>query len=202
MSGLVGLTGGIGSGKSAAQRFFEAMSIGCVDADVVAREVVQPGEPALAAIVEHFGPAVLDSQGALNRAVLRERIFSDADARAWLEGLLHPVIRERMMTQLAGLKGPYRLLVAPLLFENGLDALCDATVLVDAPAAVQIERVMARDGVSEAQAQAVLASQMAREAKLARAEYVLDNSGSLDGLKAQVLAMHQQFLKRFSAECS
>ena len=197
MSALVGLTGGIGSGKSAAQGFFEALGVGCVDADVVAREVVMPGEPALAAIAEHFGAEVLDEQGALNRAVLRRRIFSDAKAKAWLEGLLHPLIRERMMAQLDALSGPYRLLVAPLLFENGLDALCDATVLVDVPEALQIERVMARDGVDAEQARAIMASQMARGEKLARAGYVLDNSGNLEGLREQVFELHEGLVEMF-----
>lgn len=190
MSALVGLTGGIGSGKSAAQRFFEELGVGCVDADVVAREVVMPGEPALVAIAEHFGADVLDNQGALNRALLRQRIFSDAEAKAWLEGLLHPLIRQRMMAQLDALSGPYRMLVAPLLFENGLDALCDASVLVDVPEALQVERVMARDGVDAEQARAIMASQMARAEKLARAGYVLDNSGSLEGLREQVFELH------------
>lgn len=194
MSALVGLTGGIGSGKSAAQGFFEALGVGCVDADQVAREVVMPGEPALDRIAEHFGADILDARGALNRALLRQRIFSDAEARAWLEGLLHPLIRQRMMAQLEALTGPYRLLVAPLLFENGLDALCDTTILVDVPEALQVERVMARDGVDTAQAQAIMASQLPRQEKLARARHVLDNSGSLEALRDQVASLHKQLI--------
>ena len=126
---IIGLTGGIGSGKSAATAIFERLGIGCVDADQVAREVVEPGEPALAAIVEHFGADLLTAEGGLNRALLRERIFKNEQQRLWLEALLHPLIRERMAEQLAAQTSPYAILVAPLLFENDLDKGCEASIL-------------------------------------------------------------------------
>lgn len=193
---IIGLTGGIGSGKSAATAIFERLGIGCVDADQVAREVVEPGEPALEAIVEHFGADLLTAEGGLNRALLRDRIFTDEQQRLWLEALLHPLIRERMAEQLAAQTSPYAILVAPLLFENDLDKGCEASILIDVPEDIQLRRVMARDGGDEAQAKAIIARQMSRTEKRLRADYIIDNSGSLAELDSAIVALHPQIMAK------
>ncbi|WP_037337191.1 dephospho-CoA kinase [Saccharospirillum impatiens] len=191
---IIGLTGGIGSGKSAASRVFESLGIGCVDADVVARDVVARGTPALDAIAERFGDAIVTAEGQLNRALLRERIFTSPNDKAWLEALLHPLIREQMLTQLAQQPPPYSILVAPLLFENGLEALCDETVLIDVPESVQRQRVMQRDKTGEDQVQRIIDSQMSRADKQARATYCIENTGTREKLEAAVLALHRHFV--------
>jgi len=191
---IVGLTGGIGSGKSAAMAVFEKLGIGCVDADEVAREVVEPGQPALEAIADHFGEDVLTDDGLLDRSALRHRIFSDPDEKRWLERLLHPLIRTEMRRQLAVQSTPYSVLVAPLLFENNLDRECDTSVLIDVPESVQVERVLARDGGSEEQAWAIIRQQMPREEKRKRADHVVSNIGSLAELESKLVALHEQFV--------
>ncbi|MFG1497684.1 dephospho-CoA kinase [Saccharospirillum sp. HFRX-1] len=199
---IIGLTGGIGSGKSAATAIFERLGIGCVDADQVAREVVEPGEPALAAITEHFGADLLSDDGRLNRAVLRERIFKNEQDRLWLEALLHPLIRERMTEQLSAQTSPYAILVAPLLFENDLDKGCEASILIDVPEDLQLRRVVARDGVDEVQAKAIIARQMSRIEKRLRADHVIDNSGSLAELENAIVALHQQIMAKRPTQSS
>jgi dephospho-CoA kinase len=201
------LTGGIGSGKSAAADCFAALGVPLVDADVVARDVVAPGEPALAEIVKHFGPEVLTADGALNRAALRQIIFTAAAEKQWLESLLHPLIRERIQRQLARAQDagpPYVLLVSPLLFETGQDQLVDAVVVVDVDEALQLERASRRDHADRAQIRRIIDSQMARHERVARADYRLDNSGDLAALKAQVNKLHRQLLETISSrsECS
>lgn len=193
---IIGLTGGIGSGKSAATAIFERLGIGCVDADQVAREVVAPGAPALASITEHFGAHLLTEDGQLNRAVLREHIFKNEQDRLWLEALLHPLIRERMTEQLSAQTSPYALLVAPLLFENDLDEGCTASILIDVPEDIQLRRVIARDGGDEVQAKAIIARQMSRTEKRSRADYIIDNSGSLAELENEIVALHQQIMAK------
>jgi len=191
---IVGLTGGIGSGKSAASRAFESLGIGCVDADLVAREVVAADSAALNSIADRFGPGILTAEGQLNRALLRERIFTSATDKTWLETLLHPLIREKMLGQLARQPSPYSVLIAPLLFENDLDALCDETVLIDVPEPVQRERVMERDGATREQVQRIIDSQMSRAEKQSRATHCIDNTGTLEALEAEVLALHHHFV--------
>src|SRR5690606_10905652 len=149
--------------------------IDIVDADVIAREVVEPGAPALAAIAAQFGPEMLDPQGQLDRRRLRERVFSDPDAKAWLNGLHHPLIRHEMLRQCANARSPYCLLVVPLLIENRLTHLANRVLVIDVDEATQIERTCRRDGVSRAQAEAILAAQASRAARLAAADDVLDN---------------------------
>ena len=193
---IVGLTGGIGSGKSAASRVFESFGIGCVDADVVARDVVAKGTPALKAIAERFGPTILTPEGQLNRTLLRERIFTSAEDKTWLESLLHPLIRAQMLTQLEEQPPPYSVLVAPLLFENNLDTLCDETVLIDVPESVQRQRVTQRDSVNENQVQRIIDSQMSRSDKQARATHCVDNTGTLAQLESAILALHRHFVAK------
>lgn len=195
---IVGLTGGIGSGKSAASRVFESLGIGCVDADVVAREVVAEGSPALEAIAKRFGSAILTPEGQLNRALLRERIFTSAADKTWLESLLHPLIREQMLAQLKQQPPPYSVLVAPLLFENGLEVLCDETVLIDVPESVQRQRVTQRDSVNADQVQRIIDSQMSRADKQARATHCVENTGTLAQLETAILALHRHFVAKSS----
>lgn len=192
---LVGLTGGIGSGKSTVAEQFRCLGAGYVDADIVAREVVAPGSVALKAITEYFGAAILQTDGNLNRALLRQQIFSDPVAKTWLEQLLHPAIRTELLRQLAALDTPYALLVAPLLLENQLDTYCDRVLVVDVSEDMQIQRTIARDLNSIEQVKAIMAAQLGRQQKLARADDVLNNNGSLAQLTPQILHLHQKYLE-------
>ena len=192
---VVAITGGIGSGKTTVANQFAALGIEVVDADLIAREVVEPGTPALAAIASHFGPGILDEQGRLDRRALRERIFSDPAAKSWLNALLHPIIRSEMLRQCAAVSSPYCLLVVPLLVENRLTELADRVLVIDVDEATQIERTCHRDGVSREQAQAILASQASRSERLAMADDVLDNqSGTTETIRARILALHETYL--------
>ena len=192
---VVAITGGIGSGKTTVANQFSALGIEVVDADLIAREVVAPGTPALAAITSHFGPEILTEQGLLDRRVLRERIFSDQAAKSWLNALLHPIIRSEMLRQCAAVSSPYCLLVVPLLVENRLTELADRVLVIDVDEATQIERTCHRDGVSREQAQAILASQASRSERLAMADDVLDNqSGTTETIRARILALHETYL--------
>ena len=192
---VVAITGGIGSGKTTVANQFAALGIEVVDADLIAREVVAPGTPALAAITSHFGPEILTEQGLLDRRVLRERIFSDQAAKSWLNALLHPIIRSEMLRQCAAVSSPYCLLVVPLLVENRLTELADRVLVIDVDEATQIERTCHRDGVSREQAQAILASQASRTERLAMADDVLDNqSGTTETIRARILALHETYL--------
>nr|WP_163503516.1 dephospho-CoA kinase [Halomonas socia] len=196
MSLCVGVTGGIASGKSSVARAFAAHGIPWVDADDVAREVVEPGEPALEEIAARFGPWVLDDDGRLDRRALREIVFQDTDERRWLESVTHPRIRERLVARLAEMAAgpaPYHLLVSPLLFESGQAALTDRTLVIDVPEALQIERTAARDGVDEAQARAIVAAQMPRRERLARGDDILDNGGDLAALTQRVAELDRYY---------
>lgn len=192
---IVGLTGGIGSGKSTVARAFGSLGIGWVDADDVAREVVMPGEPALAAITERFGDKVLQADGTLNRAALRSIVFEAPAERQWLESVTHPRVRERILGHLKRLQrqSPYVLLVSPLLFESGQDKLVNLTIVVDVPVNIQLSRTLERDGVSEAQVHAILAAQLPREERLARADAVIDNSGDHASMIRQVKQLDQRY---------
>ncbi len=192
---VVAITGGIGSGKTTVANQFAALGIEVVDADLIAREVVEPGTPALAAIASHFGPGILDEQGRLDRRALRERIFSDPAAKSWLNALLHPIIRSEMLRQCAAANSPYCLLVVPLLVENRLTEQADRVLVIDVDEATQIERTCRRDGVSREQAQAILASQASRSERLAMADDVLDNqSGTTETIRERILALHETYL--------
>ena len=196
---IVGLTGDIGSGKSTVARAFGSLGIGWVDADDVAREVVMPGEPALAAIREHFGNDVLHADGTLNRAALRSIVFDNPTERKWLESVTHPRVRERILVHLERLQrqSPYVLLVSPLLFESGQDKLVDRTVVVDVPVELQLSRTRARDDVSEAQVHAILAAQLPREERLTKANDVIDNSGDHASMMQQVTQLDQHYRNKY-----
>ena len=191
---VVGLTGGIGSGKSTVADLFARRGIVLVDADIIAREVVMPGEPALEKIIEHFGGELRCPDGTLDRPALRQRIFADEAARRWLEALLHPLIRHRTLEQLRAAPSPYVLLVSPLLLETDQRQLADHILVVDADEATQVARTMARDQNSEAQVRAILDAQLSRDERLARADSVIDNRGTPAQLEAAVEALHKKFL--------
>lgn len=191
---IVGLTGGIGSGKTAASDWFAAQGIDIVDADLVSRVVVQPGMPALDAIRAHFGNAVIQPDGTLDRAALRVKVFGDTGERRWLEQLLHPLIAQEIVRQLAAAQSPYAILVSPLLFETGQKAFVRRTLLIDVPEALQMERTAARDNVALEQVQAIIAAQMPRAEKIARADDVVVNDASLDSLHQRLAARHQEYL--------
>jgi dephospho-CoA kinase len=192
---LVGLTGGIGSGKSTVAAEFVRLGIQQVDADIVARQVVEPGTAALEAIVQQFGEAIRNSDGQLDRSRLRQIVFNDETAKNWLNQLLHPLIRQEMLRQLADATSPYVLLVAPLLLENKLDQLVDAVLVVDVSEQTQINRTSVRDGSSESLVQSIMAAQCSREERLARANQVISNEGSSDTLPAKVAELHRIFLR-------
>jgi dephospho-CoA kinase len=191
----VALTGGIASGKSTVADLFAALGVPVIDTDVIAREVVEPGRPALAQVAEAFGADVLDPDGRLDRKRMRERIFADADARRRLEAILHPAIRAEMERQSQAAGGPYQVLVIPLLAEGGRRDHVDRVLLVDVPEELQIQRVMWRDGVSHGEAQASLNAQATRAQRLAMADDVLRNTGRVDDLREQVAKLHEQFLR-------
>ena len=192
---IVGLTGGIGSGKSTVAEAFRQLGIETVDADQASRAVVEPGMPALTAISEHFGADILLPDGNLNRAALRQIVFSDPQQKQWLESLLHPLIRDWIVQQLQAAESPYVILESPLLFETDQVQLVDTTLLVDVPVALQIERACARDGNQADQIQRIIDAQLPRETKLSRAQLVLDNSLPMDTLAARVEQLHQTFLQ-------
>lgn len=196
---VVGLTGGIGSGKSTVARLFGALGVHWVDADDVAREVVEPGTPALAKIAEHFGQDILLPDGGLDRSALRRIVFDAPEERAWLEGLLHPVIREELMRQLHSdsYALPYVLLVSPLLLETDQHELVEKIVVVDVPVDVQVQRTMARDTNDREQVERIIAAQMPREQRLQKADNVVDNNLPMADVEQQVEALHQTFLAAF-----
>ncbi|MGL5813038.1 MAG: dephospho-CoA kinase [Aeromonas sp.] len=192
---VVAITGGIGSGKTTVANQFAALGIDVIDADVIAREVVEPGTPALAAIADHFGADMLGEDGTLDRRALRERIFNHPEEKLWLNALLHPQIRSEMLRQCAAASSPYCLLVVPLLVENGLTGLADRILVIDVDEETQIERTCRRDGVSRAQAEAILAAQASRAERLAAADDVLDNqNGSSETISTRILALHRTYL--------
>lgn len=191
----VGLTGGIGSGKSTVADRFAAHGVPVIDTDVIARELTAPGGAALEAVRAAFGDSVMQAEGALDRAALRRRVFADAAARRQLEAILHPLIRDRVDRARAQAKAPYVLIVIPLLVETGgYRDLLDRVLVVDCPEALQIARVMARSGLERGEVEAILAAQAGRAERLSEADDVIENAGSPASLDAQVMAMHQRFL--------
>ncbi|MGP0014559.1 dephospho-CoA kinase [Pseudomonas sp.] len=191
---ILGLTGGIGSGKSAAAQHFIDLGIHTVDADHAARWVVEPGRPALEKIAEHFGPGVLQADGQLDRAALRTLIFEAPEQRRWLEALLHPLIGEEIASHLARAQSPYAILVSPLLIESGQYKNTQRVLVIDAPQALQIQRTQQRDQTSEQQVQAILKVQASREERLRHADDVLVNDRDLTWLHSEVERLHHFYL--------
>ena len=196
MTFILGLTGGIGSGKSAASQWFETQGITVIDADIVAREVVQKGQPALSEIQRQFGDWVIQADGELDRKALREHIFKFPQARKNLEQITHPAIRNSIIEQLNAASSAYVILVSPLLFETNQHLLTQRTLLIDASVELQIQRASQRDGQSLEQIQKIIQVQMSREDKLKHADDVVINDGHLDHLYAQLKLLHQQYLTR------
>lgn len=185
----VALTGGIASGKTTVANLFAGLGVPVIDTDVIARAVVEPGQPALAAVVAAFGSDVLDADGRLDRRRMRERIFSDREAQRRLETILHPAIRSEMERLSREAGGVYQLLVIPLLTEGGRRGHVDRVLLVDVPEAVQVERLISRDGVTHEQAQAALSAQASRAARLAWADDVVANTGRIDDLRTRIVEL-------------
>ena len=197
-SAVVGVTGGIGSGKTVATDHFASLGITIVDADLAARVIMEPGQPALAAVAERFGADMLLDDGNLDRARMRELVFRDSSQRQWLEALTHPLIGEEIAHQLQAATSAYAILASPLLLETAQKGLCDCVVVVDVPESVQLQRTMTRDENDEAQVRRIIEVQMPRQQRLDLADYVLDNSGSLQELQAAVEALHRDLLTRFN----
>jgi dephospho-CoA kinase len=191
------LTGGIGTGKSTVANLFRQRGVAVIDADEVARQVVEPGKPAFAAIVQHFGEEVV-SHGRLDRAALKQRVFSRPEEREWLEQTLHPEIFSEMALLAQKAEGPYSLLVIPLLFETNYQKVLDYVVVVDCDPVLQKTRVLSRDGISEALFDQVVSAQMSSAEKRTLADEVLINEGSPEVLEARVSEIHQRLLMRFS----
>jgi len=193
----IGLTGGIASGKSTVSQRFAELGIAVIDADVAARAVVEPGTPGLEQVVQRFGAGILCPNGELDRPALRELIFNDPAARRDLDAILHPLIRAHMEQQAAAAAGPYLILAIPLLVEGGSSReRLDRILVVDVDEAVQLQRVQARDGISIAQARAILGSQASRAARLEAADDVLQNGGTVAELRQAVDRLHERYLKQ------
>ncbi len=190
---MIGITGGIGSGKTAVSDRFEALGVTVVDADVAARVVVEPGRPALTAIAEHFGDDVIQADGTLHRAELRRRVFADPAERRWLEQLTHPLINQHIREELERAESPYAILVSPLLAETGQSRFCHRILVVDVPEEVQVRRTMARDANDEAQVRKIIEAQASREQRLALADDVIVNDGGLEALDEEVARLHRVY---------
>jgi len=191
---ILGLTGGIGSGKSAAARHFSDLGVHVVDADQAARWVVEPGRPALTEIVGHFGREVLLTNGNLDRAALRRRVFQSAEERRWLERLLHPLIRREILASLEQASSPYAILESPLLVETDQHTMTQRILVVDVPESLQLERAMQRDGADRKQIEAILKAQASREERLRHADDVLVNDRDLPWLHGEVERLHRFYL--------
>ncbi len=195
----VGITGGIGSGKTALTDWLATQGIVIVDADLAARVVVEPGQPALAKITEAFGAEFLLPDGQLDRAALRQRVFSDENQRKALEAITHPRIRDELVRHMSVADSPYVVLSSPLLLENSQSDMVDVSVVVDVPETLQIERTMARDQNNRRLVEQIMAAQLDRETRIARSDIVIDNSTSLDALYELAAVLHETLLARAAA---
>jgi len=191
---VVALTGGIGSGKTTVSQLFEAFGTPVVDTDIIARQLVAPGEPALNDIAKQFGHTVFSSDGSLDRAKLRQTIFQNGEKKAQLESILHPLIRKEVARQIAALTAPYCIVAIPLLVESGQTDIADRVLVVDTPEAAQLTRVMLRDNQTEKEITAIISSQASRDARLAIADDIIHNHSSLKALKQQVETLHRKYL--------
>lgn len=190
---VVGLTGGIGSGKSTVAKLFNERGVPIIDADIAARTVTAPDQPAFLSITEHFGPSIVLPNGTLDRAKLRTIIFSDPAQRLWLEKLLHPLIEKEMARQIQQVSTSYCIAVIPLLFEAAFYSFVNRILVVDTPEALQIERASQRDSRSRADIEAIIQSQISRKDRIARAHDIIKNEGSLDDLIQQVDMLHTMY---------
>jgi dephospho-CoA kinase len=195
MTMVIGLTGGIGSGKTTVANLFEDYGIDIIDADIIAREVVEPGTAGLNAIVEKLGADILLTDGMLDRSKLRDAIFNEQHLKDWLNGLLHPLIREKMLSKISKATSPYCLLVVPLMVENNLQTMTHRLLVVDVDEAVQIERTQARDHVASEQVKKILMAQTSRRNRNAAADDIINNNGNSAELKNKVAELHQEYIK-------
>lgn len=190
----IGLTGGIASGKTLVANCFAELGVPVIDTDQIARDIVEPGQPALNEIRDRFGAAVLTPAGALDRRRMRELVFEDDDRRAALEAILHPRIRRETAVRARAADGPYVLLVVPLLVETGFDGLADRVLVVDCPVELQKARLLTRDTEDPEQVERILAAQASRAERLAAADDIVDNSGTVEATREQVRKLHEQYL--------
>ena len=196
MNMVVGITGGIGCGKSSVTDLLKKLNVDIVDADIIARKIVEPGKFALKKIVEHFGTEILLPNGSLDRAQLRVIIFSEKEKKDWLEELLHPLIKDEIRAQIKLANSKYVVLSSALLLETRQKDLVDIVVVVDIPETLQIERTTLRDGNSSELVKKIIDSQLKRDERLSRADIVIDNSGSLDKLKLKLKELHSDLKKK------
>ncbi|MEH6358181.1 MAG: dephospho-CoA kinase [Pseudomonadales bacterium] len=197
---IIGLTGGIGSGKTTVSNLFSELGIAVVDADIAAREVVEPGSAALQKIQLHFGDGSLNDDGSLNRQTLRERVFDNEAERHWLEELLHPLIKNRLKQQLEKASSEYAILSSPLLLETDQHQLAQRILVVDIPETLQLERASSRDENSQKQIKAIMAAQMDRKTRCESADDIILNDSDTNQLKAKVLSLHQNYLELAKAQ--
>ena len=190
----IGLTGGIATGKSAVAAMFGNLGVPVIDSDQIARDVVQPGQPALGDIVAAFGPEALDARGELDRERLRAIVFADDELRQQLETILHPRIRAVMLEATHRIGGPYQLLVVPLLVEVGFQSQVDRVLVVDCPAKIQRERLAARDGETDDRGELIIRAQTDRKVRLAAAADIISNAGSLAATRQQVETLHNTYI--------
>lgn len=199
MAYIVGLTGGIGSGKSTIANLFIELGVKIIDADIIAREVVAKGTPFFAEIVNHFGEQILTEQKELDRAKLRQIVFNDPHQKTWLNQLLHPAIRQEMLNQLAQNQDDYVIWVVPLLIENNLTEFCDRILVIDVLPEIQLSRALARDNSNEETIKNIMAAQVNQEQRLSYADDIIENNLPLDQnfakLKQQVLELHQKYIE-------
>lgn len=191
----IGLTGGVGCGKSTVEALFRQHGAPSIDADLITRELTSPGAPALREIAQRFGERILRADGQLDRRELRRIVFNQPVARKRLEGILHPRVREEISARIQRLSAPYCLIVVPLLVESGMTSLFDRVLVVDCEAADQIARVLARDQCSADEARAIIANQATRESRLAVADDIISNSTDLERLATEVIRFHRQYLE-------
>lgn len=191
---IIGLAGGIGSGKSTVAKYFRELGIETIDADDVARLVVEPGSPALQKIQQRYGDEILQSDGSLDRKALRQIVFHNAEEKAWLESVTHPAVREELQKQLKAAQSEYVLLVHPLLFETGQNRLCRFVIALDVPKDIQLQRVISRDNSDEKTALNIIQSQLSNQERLNKADFSLENAGNINEMNAKVLIMHEKIL--------
>ncbi len=194
MTYIVALTGGIGSGKSTVANAFADLGVPLVDADIISRQVVQPGTEALKAIANHFGPTILHDDGTLNRTLLRQNIFTDPQQKTWLNNLLHPLIHKETQRQLSYGDAAYYLWVVPLLVENNITHLANRVLVVDVDPEEQIQRTIKRDNISRRQAESILAAQASREERLSKADDIITNHDGETNITTKVFKLHQLYL--------
>ena len=191
---IVGLTGGIGSGKSAAANFFQNEGITVIDADDLSREVIEEGTPGFASIVDYFGSKIIDSDGSINREHLRKEVFDDDKKKKLLESIIHPLVRELMVKKIAVSKSPYSIVMVPLIFETNSMSNYNRILVIDCDPKLQLERAMLRDNNSKGQIQKIMHSQCSREERISIANDIIPNNDSLENLKIRSIAMHKFYL--------